>query len=181
MKISETNLKGCFLLEPKVFVDKRGLFFESFKKNELEKALGYKVSFVQENQSISKRGVLRGLHFQKGDAAQAKLVKVVKGEVLDVIVDIRKDSPTFGQHFKIRLTAENKKMLFIPRGIAHGFLSLSEEVIFTYKCDNYYHHKAESGILYNDADLGIDWEFPQEQILLSPKDLQLPLFKTIIL
>ena len=181
MKSIPTPIRDCFLIEPAVFSDERGSFFESYSKEGFERAIGRQVDFVQDNQSISKRGTLRGLHFQKGTYAQAKLIRVIKGEVLDVIVDIRKESSTFGQHFKVLLSAQNPKMLFIPRGIAHGFLSLEDEVVFAYKCDNYYHQESESGILYNDPDLAIDWEFPEEQLLLSPKDRQLPPFKSLAL
>lgn len=179
MRITETVLKGCFIAEPKVFKDDRGLFYESYQAEKLHNALGYMVNFVQDNQSISKKGVLRGLHFQNGDHAQAKLVRVVKGEVLDVIVDLRKDSSTFGQHLKINLSEDNKKSIFIPKGMAHGFLTLSEEAIFTYKCDMYYHPSSEKGIIYNDKDLNIDWEVPIAGLLLSEKDLNLPTFKSV--
>ncbi|MEX0291176.1 MAG: dTDP-4-dehydrorhamnose 3,5-epimerase, partial [Flavobacteriaceae bacterium] len=137
------------------------------------------VHFVQDNHSVSHRGVLRGLHFQRGSHAQAKLVRVIKGEVLDIILDIRKDSPTFGKHFKVRLSEQNKKILFIPKGIAHGFLALTDETIFVYKCDQYYNKEAESGIIYNDPQWGIDWEFPAEEIILSEKDLSLPTFDAL--
>lgn len=177
MTITETHLKGCFIIEPKVLFDERGLFFESFQKEKLEKAIGNKVAFVQDNQSISKQGVLRGLHFQEGAYAQAKLVQVIKGEVLDVIVDIRENSPTFGQHMTIELSDVNKKLLFIPKGIAHGFIVRSVEAIFAYKCDAYYHQPAESGLIYNDSTLNIDWEYPIQDIILSEKDAALPTFK----
>ena len=138
LKITETHLKGCFVIEPTVFDDDRGIFFESYKKNKLEEALGRPIDFVQDNHSVSKKGVLRGLHFQVGEYEQSKLVRVAKGEVLDVAVDLRKDSATFGQHYKLRLSDSNKKSLFIPKGMAHGFLTLSDEAIFVYKCDTYY-------------------------------------------
>ncbi|WP_394747999.1 dTDP-4-dehydrorhamnose 3,5-epimerase [Spongiimicrobium salis] len=179
MKAIETPIPDCFIIEPTIFSDDRGTFFESYQKERFESAIGRQVDFVQDNQSMSKKGVLRGLHFQEGIHAQAKLIRVLQGEVLDVIVDIRKDSPAFGTHFKIFLKASKPQMLFIPRGIAHGFLSLTEETIFSYKCDNYYHQKAENGIVFNDPDLGIDWEFPQEQMLLSQKDLELPSLKKL--
>jgi dTDP-4-dehydrorhamnose 3,5-epimerase len=172
----ETKLSGCFILEPKIHTDERGLFFETFRKEDLEAAVGYNVDFVQENQSISKKGVLRGLHFQKSEAAQAKLISVANGDVLDVIVDLRQESLTYGQHIKIELSSENKKSIFIPKGMAHGFLAISDEVVLTYKCDNYYNPKLESGIIYNDENLNIDWQFPKEQLILSPKDLRLPKF-----
>lgn len=177
MTISETQLKGCFIIEPKVFLDERGLFFESFRKENLETAIGHKIDFVQDNQSISKQGVLRGLHFQDGAYAQAKLVQVIQGEVLDVIVDLRKESATFGQHTTIELSDTNKKLIFMPKGIAHGFVVRSKEAIFVYKCDAYYHQPAERGLIYNDSTLGIDWQYPSKDIILSGKDAALPTFK----
>ena len=177
MKITEINLKGCFIIEPKVFLDERGAFFESFQKENLEQALGSTINFVQDNQSISKHGVLRGLHFQEGEHAQAKLIQVVQGEVLDVIVDMRKDSATFGQHLSFVLSDSNRKSIFIPKGMAHGFLARSEEVIFSYKCDAYYNQASERGIVYNDQTLDIDWDYPIENIILSQKDTELPTFK----
>jgi len=180
MKITETKLKGCLILEPQIYEDKRGVFFEVFKKNELESVLGYNIDFVQENTSISKKGVLRGLHFQRGDSAQAKLVSVQRGEVVDVIVDIRPDSASFGQHIKVNLSEANKKCIFIPKGMAHGFLALSNEVVFNYLCDGYYNPKTESGILYNDSDLAIDWGYPSAELIVSDKDLVLPSFKELI-
>lgn len=179
MTFTETNLKGCFIIEPRIFEDERGVFFESFRKDKLEKTLGYKVDFVQENQSISQKGVLRGLHFQEGDAAQAKLIRVIGGKALDVIVDIRENSITYGQHFKVELSSANRKMIFIPKGMAHGFLALTEEVVLTYKCDNYYTPEKEGGINYNDKDLNIDWGFPQKDLILSLKDIELPNFTAL--
>ena len=177
MKATETILKGCFVLEPTIYEDERGVFYEAYNKATFEKGIGKKVDFVQDNHSVSQKGVLRGLHFQTGRNAQAKLLRVVKGEVLDVVVDLRKESATFGKHFKIQLSESNKKMLFIPKGMAHGFLVLKEETIFSYKCDNYYKKEADSGIFYDDADLNIDWEFPKEDIILSHKDKNLQSFK----
>ena len=179
MKITETTLKGCFILEPKIHKDERGLFLESYHKTILEQAIGESINFVQDNISVSKRGVLRGLHFQTGKHAQAKLVQVLKGEVLDVLVDIRKKSSTYGNHFKLKLSAENRKSIFIPKGIAHGFMALTEEVIFMYKCDSYYHPQSEAGILFKDADLNIDWGISQNEMIISEKDLKLPLWKDI--
>lgn len=179
MIVTETKLKGCFIIEPKVFKDERGLFFESFQKEKLEKELGQALRFVQDNQSISKKGVLRGLHFQDSPYAQAKLVQVIQGTILDVIVDLREDSDTFGEHIKIKLSDTDKRLVFIPKSMAHGFVVLSEEAIFAYKCDNYYHQPSERGIAYNDATLNIDWEYPTENIILSEKDSQLPSFKTL--
>jgi len=175
----ETNLEGCFVIEPKVFTDERGLFFESYQQIKFEEAIEQKVEFVQDNQSVSRKGVLRGLHFQMGEHAQSKLVRVISGEVLDVIVDLRKESETFGQHFKLKLSGANKKMIFIPKGIAHGFVTLSEEAVLAYKCDAYYSQASENGISYNDKTLQIDWEYPENEIILSKKDKNLPTFKKL--
>tara|TARA_R110000868_G_scaffold205840_2_gene454470 strand:+ start:2302 stop:2847 length:546 start_codon:yes stop_codon:yes gene_type:complete len=180
VKISETNIKGCFIIQPKIFEDARGLFFESFRKNQLEEAIGNSLNFVQENQSKSKKWVLRGLHFQSGKYAQSKLVGVAYGEVLDVVVDIRPNSPTFGKYFKLKLSSINNTMLYIPRGMAHGFLTLQENTVFQYKCDNYYIKESESGILFNDLDLNIDWEHSSDEFIISEKDKQLPKFKSIL-
>ena len=179
MKITETNLKGCFILEPTIFEDERGVFFESFNKKIFEEHIGKPIDFVQDNVSVSKKWVLRGLHYQKGIHAQAKLIQVLKGEALDVVVDLRKDSKTFGKHFTVIISSTNRKSIFIPKGMAHGFLALSEEVIFTYKCDNYYNYMAEGGILYNDMDLNIDWEISADKAILSKKDLSLPTLKDL--
>tara|TARA_R110002050_G_scaffold104139_1_gene213497 strand:+ start:622 stop:1161 length:540 start_codon:yes stop_codon:yes gene_type:complete len=173
MKITETYLRGCFIIEPTIFDDGRGSFFESFNLKKFEEKTGLKINFVQDNQSISQRGVLRGLHLQKGKFAQAKLVRVIKGRVLDVAVDFRKDSPTFGKHFSIELSGENNKQLFVPRGFLHGFSTLEDNTIFSYKCDNYYHKASESGIMYNDKTLNIDWKLNVDEILLSEKDKEL--------
>ena len=177
MKITNTLLQGCYVLEPLVHQDERGLFFESYHQKKLEEYIGEKINFVQDNISISKKGVLRGLHYQTGEHSQAKLVQVLKGEVLDVIVDLRKQSTTFGAHFKLRLSSENRKSIFVPKGMAHGFLALTKEVIFAYKCDEYYHPQSEAGILFNDQDLDIEWEFNEAKMILSQKDLKLPLWK----
>lgn len=177
MKITETNIKGCFILEPNVFKDNRGVFFESFKQDFFQRSISEKINFIQDNQSISKKGVLRGLHYQKGKYAQSKLVRVVTGEVIDVVIDLRKDSLTFGEHFKITLSSKNNKMLFIPKGMAHGFLATKEDTIFAYKCDNYYNAASEGGILFNDPDLAIDWGFSEDKFIISQKDLELPNFK----
>jgi dTDP-4-dehydrorhamnose 3,5-epimerase len=174
MKIVETKLKGCFILQPTVFSDNRGYFFESFNQNGFNTALGINVNFVQDNESFSSRGVLRGLHYQKGEYAQAKLVRVIKGKVLDVAIDLRKSSPTYGQHISVELSEINKKQLFVPRGFAHGFVVLSETAIFSYKCDNYYNKESEDGIIYNDFQLGIDWQIPEKELIISEKDLILP-------
>tara|TARA_R110002049_G_scaffold51245_4_gene145074 strand:- start:13704 stop:14249 length:546 start_codon:yes stop_codon:yes gene_type:complete len=177
MTVKETKLKDCFIIEPKVFNDSRGYFFESFNQNKFNKLIDQEVNFVQDNESFSSIGVLRGLHYQTGEYAQAKLVRVIKGNVLDVAVDIRKDSPTFGQHFSIELSETNKKQLFIPCGFAHGFVVLSDTVIFSYKCDNYYNRESEAGIIYSDKDLNIDWKLDEKEFVISEKDLQLPTFK----
>jgi dTDP-4-dehydrorhamnose 3,5-epimerase len=179
MKVTETYLKGCFIVEPTVFTDGRGNFFESFNQKVFEDKIGLKVNFVQDNQSISQRGVLRGLHLQKGEFAQAKLVRVVKGKVLDVAVDFRKDSLTYGKHFSIELSEENNKQLFVPRGFLHGFITLEDNTVFSYKCDNYYNSKFEVGIIYNDLDLKIDWEINESDIILSEKDTKLKVFKGV--
>lgn len=164
-------------MEPTVFEDERGYFLESFNKQTFETAIGATINFVQDNQSFSNYGVIRALHYQTGEFAQAKLVRVLSGTVLDVAVDLRKDSKTFGQHVAVELTAENKKQLFIPRGFAHGFSVLSQTAEFFYKCDNYYNKASEKGIIYNDSYLGIDWILKEEDILLSLKDALLPQLK----
>ncbi len=169
MKITTTAIEGVVILEPEVFGDERGYFFESFSQREFEEKV-CKTTFVQDNESSSRYGVLRGLHFQKPPHAQAKLVRVVKGKVLDIAVDIRKGSPTFGHHVSTELSGENKRQLFIPRGFAHGFAVLSDEVVFQYKCDRYYVPHSEGGILWNDPALGIDWKLPEEDVILSEKD-----------
>ena len=169
MKITTTAIEGVVILEPEVFGDERGYFFESFSQREFEEKV-CRTTFVQDNESSSRYGVLRGLHFQKPPHAQAKLVRVVKGKVLDIAVDIRKGSPTFGHHVFTELSGENKRQLFIPQGFAHGFAVLSDEVVFQYKCDNYYVPHSEGGILWNDPALGIDWKLPAKDIVLSEKD-----------
>lgn len=174
MIAAETKLKGCFIIEPRVFQDDRGYFFESFNQQTFNKLIGRSINFVQDNESFSSRGVIRGLHFQEGEFAQAKLVRVIKGAVLDVAVDIRKESPTFGQYVAVELTEENKKQLFVPRGFAHGFSVLSETAVFSYKCDNYYNKESEAGIIYNDTTLNIDWKIAKDEALLSDKDIILP-------
>lgn len=174
MKITTTNFKDLLICNPKVHKDDRGHFYESFNLKKFKEKSGLSPSFVQDNQSLSSFGVLRGLHFQKGEFAQAKLVRVLNGEVLDVVVDLRKDEPTFGQSFSIVLSSSNKTQLFIPRGFAHGFLVLSTEATFFYKCDNGYNKESELGLKYNDPKLGINWHLPQEDIVLSDKDTLLP-------
>ena len=179
MKYTEQAIPGVWVIEPTVFNDSRGYFFEAFKKEEFEQHIG-KVNFIQDNESKSSYGVLRGLHYQKGEFAQAKLVRVIKGEVLDVAVDIRKNSPTFGKHVTVVLSEENKKQFFIPRGFAHGFLVISPEAIFTYKVDNIYAPQSEEGIIYNDPQIGIKWRIPEADILLSEKDKKLPELNSIV-
>ena len=169
MKIIETAIEDVVIIEPRLFKDERGYFFESFSQREFEEKIR-KISFVQDNESKSSYGVLRGLHFQKPPYAQRKLVRVIKGAVLDVAVDIRKGSPTFGKHVAIELTEENHLQLFIPRGFAHGFSVLSQEVIFQYKCDNFYAPQSEGALAWDDSDLNINWRIPTNQIILSEKD-----------
>jgi dTDP-4-dehydrorhamnose 3,5-epimerase len=174
MTVEDTILKDCFVIHPRVFEDDRGYFYESYNKQGFKKQTGLHIDFVQDNQSQSSKGVLRGLHFQVGDYEQSKLVRVIKGSVLDVCVDLRENSGTYLKHFSLILSGENKKQLFIPRGFAHGFLVLEDNTIFSYKCDNYYHKASERGIIYNDPDLSIDWGFENSQLLISDKDKVLP-------
>lgn len=169
MEYRKTEIEGVFIIEPRVFGDERGYFFEAWKRQEFEENIG-KVDFIQDNESKSVFGVLRGLHYQKGELSQAKLVRVISGRVLDVAVDLRKDSPTFGKHVAVELSGDNKRQFFIPRGFAHGFLVLSDEAVFTYKVDNPYAPQAEASILWNDADLAIDWPLSDEKLILSQKD-----------
>lgn len=171
MEIVKTAIEGVVIIEPRVFGDERGYFFESFSQREFEEKVG-PVVFVQDNESKSCYGVLRGLHYQLPPYAQAKLVRVVKGCVLDVVVDLRKGSATFGQHVAVELSEKNKRQFFIPQGFAHGFVVLSEEAIFQYKCDNYYAPGYEGGIAFDDPALGIDWRIPREEMILSDKDLK---------
>ena len=178
MNIIKTSIEGVIIIEPRLFKDERGYFFESFNQREFEEKI-CKTTFVQDNESKSGYGVIRGLHYQKPPFAQSKLVRVIKGAVLDVAVDIRKGSPTFGQHVAVELTEENHRQFFIPRGFAHGFSVLSEEVIFQYKCDEFYHPEAEGAIAWNDAELGIDWRIPLEKVLVSEKDSKHLLLKNI--
>ena len=173
MIAEETKLKGCFIIKPHVFPDSRGYFFESFNKAKFEAVTGQPGDFVQDNQSASVYGVVRGLHFQKGEYAQAKLVRAIEGKVLDVAVDIREGSPTYGEWVAVELTKENNFQLYVPRGFAHGFSVLSETAIFAYKCDNLYHKAAEGGIRYDDPTLNIDWQIPAEKMSLSEKDIAL--------
>ena len=179
MVVEETYLKGCYVITPKVFKDERGCFLETFNEKVFSEETGIKTSFVQDNLSKSSKGVLRGLHFQEGDSAQAKLIQVISGRVLDVCVDIRKNSPTFGKHFAIHLDGLNKAQLYVPRGFAHGFIVLEDDTIFSYKCDNYYDKNSESGIIFNDNFLDIDWGFPEEKMIVSEKDKNLLTFESL--
>ena len=176
MDIIKTAIDGVVIIEPRLFKDERGYFFESFSQKEFEEKV-CKTVFVQDNESKSSYGVLRGLHFQKPPFAQSKLVRVVRGAVLDVAVDIRKGSPTFGKHVAVELTADNHRQFFIPRGFAHGFSVLSQEVVFQYKCDNYYAPQSEGALAWDDPDLGIDWRIPAAEIVLSKKDKAHPRLK----
>lgn len=169
MEVIKTNIEGVVIIEPRIFRDERGYFFESFSQREFQEKVCNTV-FVQDNESKSCYGVLRGLHFQKPPYAQSKLVRVIKGAVLDVAVDIRKGSPTFGQHVAVELTEDNHRQFFIPRGFAHGFSVLTDEVIFQYKCDNFYAPQSEGALAWDDPDLGIDWRLPAEKVILSEKD-----------
>ena len=176
MKVIKTAIEDVVIIEPDVFGDARGYFFESYSQKKFDEQVR-PVKFVQDNESKSKYGVLRGLHFQKGKDAQSKLVRVVKGRVLDVAVDIRKGSPTFGKYVAVELTEDNHRQLFVPRGFAHGFSVLSEEAIFQYKCDNLYAPQAEGAIAWNDPEVGIDWQLPADDVLLSAKDANHPMLK----
>ena len=179
MQVEQTILKDCFIIHDNVIKDQRGYFFESFNQQKFHAQTGLNISFVQDNQSKSTKGVLRGMHYQLGNHAQAKLVRVIEGAVLDIVVDIRMDSPSFGKSFSLELTAENNKQLFVPRGFAHGFIVLSETATFFYKCDNFYNKAAEGGFIYNDATLNLDWQLQQSEIILSEKDKRLPSFNEI--
>lgn len=179
MRSIETKLKDCYILEPTVFGDSRGYFFESYTKSKFDTLVGQKVDFIQDNQAFSKKGALRGLHFQEGGFAQAKLVRVTQGVVMDVAVDLRPNSESFLQHVTIELSEENKKQLFVPRGFAHGYIVLSDTAVFNYKCDNIYNKASENGIIYNDSDLNINWGLDSEQFIISEKDKVLPTIKQL--
>lgn len=170
MNFIPTKLEGCFIIEPKIILDERGYFMESFNERTFQNGVAQEVHFVQDNQSYSSKGVLRGLHYQTGEHAQAKLVRVLQGEVLDVAVDIRPYSPTFGQYEAVVLSGDNQRQFFVPRGFAHGFLVLSNTATFFYKCDNFYNKESEGGIIYNDKTIHIDWNFPLENLIVSEKD-----------
>jgi dTDP-4-dehydrorhamnose 3,5-epimerase len=176
MNLIKTKIEDLVIIEPKIFTDDRGYFFESYNKKKLEVLTGKPYNFVQDNESKSSYGVIRGLHYQLAPYSQAKLVRVLKGKVYDVAVDLRKNSPTFGEWVGVELSAENKRQFLIPKGFAHGFSVLSETAVFTYKCDEYYHPEAEAGIIYNDSSLRIDWKVPEKDIKLSEKDKLLPEF-----
>ena len=176
MKITETDIQGLLVVEPEVFGDSRGYFFESFSKRKFEELTGIQVDFVQDNESKSSYGVVRGLHFQKGSHAQAKLVRVIKGRVLDVAVDLRPDSPTFGKYRAMELSEDNHLQFFIPKGFAHGFSVLSDEAVLQYKCDEYYAPDQEGGIAWNDPELNIDWKIPEDKVVISRKDTCHPTF-----
>ncbi|WP_044401315.1 dTDP-4-dehydrorhamnose 3,5-epimerase [Lacinutrix sp. Hel_I_90] len=174
MQAKETSLKGCYILEPTIFGDERGYFFESYNKKRFESLIGETVNFIQDNEAFSNKGALRGLHFQEGEHAQAKLVRVTQGTVIDVAVDLRPKSETFLKHIAVELSSENKKQLFVPRGFAHGYIVLSETAVFNYKCDNGYNKASENGVIYDDKDLNIDWQLKPEQLIVSEKDKVLP-------
>lgn len=179
MQVVETPLKGCFLIKPRIFEDKRGVFLETYHRKRFSELTRIENEFVQDNQSVSKYGVLRGLHYQKGDYGQTKIVRVIYGKVLDVVVDLRPDSPTFKKTYSAILNDQNLHQLFVPKGFGHGFLTLSTKSVFAYKCDNYYTPDSEAGIIYNDPDLSIDWDFPEEKLIISEKDLQQPSIKEV--
>ena len=177
MNFIRTNISDVIIIEPKVHGDSRGYFVETFRADKLEEFLGYKINFCQDNESKSSKGVLRGLHYQLHPAAQTKLVRVIQGRVLDVAVDIRKNSPTFGQHVAVELSSDNKKQMLVPRGFAHGFVVLEDDTIFAYKVDNYYSPECDRGIAFNDESLGINWILNHDELNLSAKDTKQPLLK----
>lgn len=179
MNVFRTEIEDVLIIEPQVFGDERGYFFESFNAERFLAQTGIEITFVQDNESLSKRGVLRGLHFQREPYAQAKLVRVVRGKVLDVAVDIRPDSPTFGRYVATELSGENHRQMFIPKGFAHGYVVLEDNTIFQYKCDEFYHPESEDGIAWNDPKIGIDWGIPESEIILSEKDKNRPLLSEL--
>ncbi len=180
MDFIKQAIPDIILIQPAIHGDDRGYFLETFRQDLFETFIGRKIKFIQDNESKSNKGVLRGLHYQLGADAQAKLVRVIEGSVLDVAVDVRPDSPTFGKHIAVELSSQNKQQLFIPQGFAHGFVVLSEHAIFSYKVDNYYNPKQEQSIAYNDPQLAIDWQMPQDQLQLSEKDKKLPSFNSVV-
>ena len=177
MNVIKTEIEGLLILEPKIFGDSRGYFYESYNKQRFEEVTGLNINFVQDNQSKSCYGVLRGLHFQTPPYAQSKLVRCVKGQILDISVDIRKSSPTFGKYIAVELNENNHRQLFIPHGFAHGFVVLSDEAIFQYKCDNFYHKESEGAVAWNDPEININWTIPFDDVILSDKDKVNPLLK----
>ena len=179
MKVQQTNIEGVYIIEPVLHGDERGYFMESFSERDFEAQTGLKVRFVQDNESCSRKGVLRGLHFQKEPYAQAKLVRVVRGKVLDVAVDIRPESQTFGKYVATELSAENHRQMFIPKGFAHGYVVLEDDTVFQYKCDEYYHPEAEGGIAWNDPQIAIDWGVAESEVILSEKDKHRPLLSEL--
>ena len=179
MRVEKTKIEGCYIVHDTVHGDNRGDFFESFHKQRFYEQTGLAIDFVQDNQSKSQRGVLRGLHFQQGEHAQAKLVRVLQGKVLDVAVDLRKNSPSFGEHVSVELSEDSNTQFFVPRGFAHGFVVLSETAVFFYKCDNFYNKLSESGIIYNDPDFNINWQLHDRELILSDKDKVLPAFREV--
>lgn len=180
MNIIKTEIEGAYIIEPKVFGDDRGYFLESFSLRLFKEFTGCDINFVQDNESMSKKGVLRGLHFQKYPYSQSKLVRVIKGRVLDIALDIRQDSPTFGKHIAVELSGENKRQFFIPKGFAHGYLCLEDDTIFSYKCDEYYHPEAEGSVFWNDPELAIEWGLDRGALILSQKDQAAPLLKDLV-
>lgn len=180
MNVIKTDIEGVLIIEPKIFGDNRGYFFESFNDETFRRETGVDTTFVQDNESKSRYGVLRGLHFQKPPYAQSKLVRVVKGKVIDVAVDIRKGSPTFGKYVAVELSEDNHRQFFLPRGMAHGFVVLSEEVIFQYKCDNLYHPETEGAVAWDDPEIGIDWKIAKDDVVLSDKDQHHPRLSEIV-
>lgn len=179
MQVEKTPLKDCYLIKPQIFEDKRGLFLETYHRKRFYELTGIDTEFVQDNQSISRYGVLRGLHYQKGEFAQTKIVRAIYGKVLDVVVDLRPDSPSFKKTYSVILDDENLYQLYVPKGFGHGFLTLSEKSVFAYKCDHYYTPGSEAGLIYNDPELGIDWDFPEEKMIISDKDKVQPTFKQV--
>ena len=180
MKLITTDIEGVYILEPEVYDDARGYFFEAFNERTFADITGIATHFVQDNESRSREGVVRGLHFQRAPHAQSKLVRVVSGRALDVAVDLRKESPTYGKWYAVELSEENHRQFYIPRGFAHGFSVLSEQAVFTYKCDNLYHAEAEGGLLLSDPDVAIEWQVPEEMRVISEKDTKHPLFKDLV-
>lgn len=180
MQVEKTKLADCFIIHDTVFGDSRGYFFESFNKKTFFEKTGLDINFVQDNQSKSSKGVLRGLHFQHGEFAQAKLVRVLQGKVLDIAVDLRRNSPTFKQCLAVELSEDSRTQFFVPRGFAHGFVVLSETATFFYKCDNLYNKASEGGVIYNDPELNIDWKLPSKKLLISEKDQVLPTLKEVV-